>query len=159
GRMLSALPRRDGDPLPTFGDRQAGQVHDLPHVVRRMSQGPVDRLEDRVRLAADDDGPFQVILAEPRPALEQRGPPRLPAGQEARPGIARYDDELAVAVPAGLFAVAGEKVGPPRPQIAGEVFDDEGDAVGEFARLAEEIRVGRDLLKGLLGHFLLLLET
>ena len=49
--------------------------------------------------------------------------------------------ELAVAMAIGLLAVAREEVGPSRAHVAGDVLDDERDAVRVGVEQREELRI------------------
>ncbi len=49
--------------------------------------------------------------------------------------------KFAVAVAARLVAVGGQKIGPPRTQVAGDVFDDEGQRIDRLTRLVKKLRV------------------
>src|SRR5205823_1599965 len=66
------------------------------------------------------------------------------------------DHELGVAIAPWLVAVAGEEIGPARQQVAGQVLDDGGDAVGMRGGFLEEF-VGVELAKSSLGNRLVLL--
>jgi RNA polymerase sigma factor (sigma-70 family) len=109
---LPALARRNGDPLPALLRQQPGEAHDLADVVRGMRQGPMNRLEDGVLLPADRHLLQQVRLLKATEGLEKGGPPPLPGGQEAGPGVLWADDELGVPVPPRLVAVRGQEVRP-----------------------------------------------
>src|SRR5687768_2662968 len=79
-------------------------------------------------LAADRDGLRQVFRSQRRQRVEQHAPAALPVLHHR---VARRErvDELAVAVAIRLLAVARQEIREPRPQVAGHVLHDDGDAV------------------------------
>ena len=68
------------------------EVHDLPDVSRVMGELPVDRLQHRVRLAADRDRPLQILGSERRDRVEEQPPAGFPTLEKALlPVKAEYD--------------------------------------------------------------------
>jgi hypothetical protein len=118
--MPLASAGADGQPLPIAGVNEPGDQHDLADVIGRVGQRALDGERDRMRLAADGDGFFDVDLRE----RLDRVSPRLPAAVEKfhqRRSIVGPIFEFRVAVAIGLFAIGREKVGPPTEQVAAEV--------------------------------------
>ena len=78
--------------------------NDLPNVISVMSELPVDRLDNRMRLAADGDRSCKVIKCERLDCLEERLPSGFPKIHQA---VACVVDqfEFRVAVPIRLLAV------------------------------------------------------
>src|SRR3989440_1313588 len=137
------LATRDGEGLPAGARPMLREIHDLPHVRRIMSQLTVDSLEHRVRLATHEHRFRQVLGREPRERVEQEPPARLPALEDSLARVGRLHEELGVAVPVRLVAVRREERRPARAHVAGDVLDDDRDAVRLGIRRAE---------KGVVGH-------
>ena len=86
-----------------------------------------------------------VLPRSPGPSesdgLEEEIPSRVPARDDRLARVAGLALELAVAIAIGLFAVAREEVGPSRAHVAGDVLDDERNAVGVGVEQREELRI------------------
>jgi hypothetical protein len=118
-----------------------GQQDDLAHVLAVVDELAVDGVHDGVGLAADEDGPAEVLRLQRVEGGEEALPAVLPPLHELRPGRAGRGLELAVAVAVGLLAVGREEIRPARAHVAGDVLDEDGHAVGPGVQAGHDVRI------------------
>ena len=88
-RAVSAAVERlrsaawDRDRFPAVPRQVARQLHDLPGVYRN-APATVQRVDDRVRLAADGDGAAEVLRPQAGQRVEQHSPAALPSAGGSR---------------------------------------------------------------------------
>src|SRR5436305_1548937 len=107
-----------------------GEKYNLPYMVGNMGELAIDSLQDRVRFAADQDGPAEIAGPERLERGKQPAPAGFPPRHEILPGVFRAYHELRVPVAVRLFAVGSKEIRPARPHVARNVFHYGGDAVG-----------------------------
>ena len=127
---LLRLSARDRERLPRARGQVPRQHHDLAGVHGAVRERTVDGAQNRVRLAANEDLAGEVAGNERVERREQRRPPRFPSFEQARARVAGLALELGIAPAIGLLAVGRQKVRPARAQVAADVLDQDGDAVG-----------------------------
>jgi hypothetical protein len=115
------------------------QVDDLADVIRGVRDRSVQRLDDEKGFPPDVDGPLEVLGLQGLDRRQRDREALVPRRQKVVPRRRRRHLEFAVAVPAGLFPVRGQKVGEARSQVSSDVLHDDGDAVG--ARVDERVEV------------------
>jgi hypothetical protein len=96
-------------------------------------------VEDRVRLAADDDRALHVTPGERTQGGEHALPPRTPLGEHLVAGHPHRVVELAVAIAPRLLAIGVQEVGEPRAHVPRQV-PHQHDQVVRF--LVEPVREG-----------------
>ena len=137
GFVGAAAAGGDGEPG-GFGFPQAREVEDLTGVVGGVIDAAEEGLLGGVLFAADGDGFVEVGGLKGCEGFFDGGPAGVPLCHELGAIFGGLQDELAIAVSVGFFAVGGEEIGPAGAEISGEVFDDEGDGIHVGGGFAEE---------------------
>src|SRR5262249_4122065 len=106
-----------------------GQKDDLADVRGVMSQLAIDRLKDGMRLPADRHGSHHVFRPQRFYRSENIFPALLPPLDHFSAFSICVNDEFLIAMTVRLFAVARQKIHPARAHVAGQMFDDDRDAV------------------------------
>ena len=107
-----------------------GEKSNLPNVIGIVSQLPVDRLNNRVCLATNQNSFFRVRGLQGLERREEASPGAFPVIPKLGAGSTRLDHELQVTIPVRLFAIRGQEVGPAREHIPRDVLHDDSNAVG-----------------------------
>src|SRR5262249_28025378 len=115
--------------------------NNLPAVVGIVNDRAVDRLHDRVGLSPDGNGTREIRFGETLKSGQQAVPTLLPARHQL---CARRRNifEFAIAVAIRLLAVGGQKVGPSRPKITGNMLNDHRKGVRLVVESDEDLVVG-----------------
>ena len=105
------------------------EQHDLSDVHRRVRHRSIQRFDDEERFVADVHGAIEVPGCEGLDRAERCGPPRLPARHHliARRPLGHLEFRIAVAI--RLLAVSRQEIREARSQVAGNVLDDNREAV------------------------------
>lgn len=140
--MSCATTGRNGEPLPFAAVHEAGEQHDLSHVICRVGERPLDRLRHRVLFATNGHGFCEILGRERFNALPARLPAFVEEGHERRSVLGPIL-EFTIAVASGLLAVGRQKVGPAAQQIAAQVPQDHGDAVDALGGTAGKFLIGK----------------
>jgi len=117
-----------------------GEEHDLADVIGSVCREAVDCLDDVKGLAANGDGPVEILGCEGLDRRESYRPALLPPPADVVPRYTVRHFKLGVAVPVGLLAVGRQEIAETRSQVAGQMFDDDRDAVR--VRIDERVEVG-----------------
>src|SRR5205823_11968332 len=95
--------------------------------------------------AADLNGPSEILGRERLDRGEGGRPARLPPRKHVGARRPRRQLEFRIAAAIRLLAVSREEIGEARSQVAGDVLDDDRDAVG--VRIDERVKVGVGYLR------------
>src|ERR1051325_123273 len=106
-----------------------------------MRQLAIDRLDDRMRLAANVNGAREVCRLQRLYGLEDLCPAALPERDQIVSRRIPRKHELHIAVTVWLLSVAVQKIRPARDHITGHVLDDDADAIGLFIKRREKLFV------------------
>ena len=117
------------------------QEHDLADVIGVVHQLTVDRLNNRVLFAANQNLLSQILGSQRLKRIEDALPTLLPVGEYIVLAGLRLNHKLHIAIAIGLLAVGRQKVGPTRKHVAGHVLHDDGNAVCLFIKRDEELVV------------------
>ena len=148
---LLRLPARDAERTPAIARDVLGQEHDLADVAGGVRQRTERGARHGVRLGADDDRARQILRRHAIERFQETAPAGFPARHQRRARVLRLELELAIAVAIRLLAVGGVEVRPARAQVAGDVLDDQREAVRLGIQGEDEAGVV-DLGQGLIGQ-------
>src|ERR1051325_7370889 len=115
----------DADPLPVAVVADARQQNDLSDVIGDVGDRPRQRFVDRVILPANGDDLRQVVIAQLGERRFQNLPAFLPYLFRLLVAVLPFG-KFGIPVAPTLFAVAGQKIGEARDQVAADVADDDG---------------------------------
>ncbi len=120
------------------------EEHDLADVIGSMCREAIDRLVDVKGFAANGDGSFEIFRCKGLDLPESNRPAFFPPADDVFPRHTFRHFKLGVVVSVGLLAVGCQEIPETRAEVAGQVFDDDRDAVR--VRIDECVEVGvRDL--------------
>src|SRR5581483_556183 len=129
GVDFGALVAGNAEGVPLAGAEVLGEENNLPAVIRVVPELPHDRLHDGVGLAANGHGAAYVLGLEQGDGIEHVLPTGFPPAHDVVAGRVRVHDEFLVAVAIRLFAVGSEEVSEAGTHVAGQMLDDDRDAV------------------------------
>src|SRR5438094_887371 len=101
------------------------EKNDLTDVIGGVGDGAIQRFDSDERFAANIDGAFEVRGRQGLDRREGDAPRLVPPTEHV---AARYLDrhlELVVSIAIRLLAIGGQEIAEPRPQVAGDVLDDD----------------------------------